>query len=128
MNDKRNINELVARHILGVSTPEEDRLLESLLDEDPELKSKVEGMLDSEAFIMRYRQFASIDKRKAKKRFYDKHESRPASAVTHAATVWLKRIASVAAVAVVGIVLWHLAMADRKTITPQIDEKAIVAM
>ena len=87
MNDKRNINELVARHILGVSTPEEDRLLESLLDEDPELKSKVEGMLDSEAFIMRYRQFASIDKREAKKRFFDIHESRPASAVAHAATI-----------------------------------------
>ena len=128
MNDKSNINELVAKRILGASTPEEDRLLENLLDEDPELKSKVEGMFDNEAFVMRYRQFASIDKREAKKRFFDIHESRPASAVAHAATVWLKRIASVAAVAVVGIVLWHLAMDNRKSATPQIDEKAIVAM
>ena len=121
MNDKSNINELVAKRILGASTPEEDRLLENLLDEDPELKSKVEGMFDNEAFLTRYRQFAAIDKRKAKKRFFDIHESRPASAVAHTAIVWLKRIASVAAVAVVGIVLWHLAMDNRKSTTPQID-------
>ena len=107
MNDKSNINELVAKRILGASTPEEDRLLENLLDEDPELKSKVEGMLDNKAFLTRYRQFAAIDKRKAKKRFFDIHESRPVSAVAHAATVWLKRIASVAAVGVIGILLWH---------------------
>ena len=84
-------------------------------------------MLDNKTFVKRYRQFAAIDKKKAKKRFFDIHDSRPTSAVGHT-VVWLKRAASVAAVAAICLVCWHYTKEDTSTTTPQIDEKSIVAM
>lgn len=70
MRDKTNINSLVAKKLLGVATSEEERQLDLLLSENPELKSKIDKMLDNQSFVERYRQFASIDRRKAKRRFF----------------------------------------------------------
>ena len=81
MNDKTNINDLVAKRILGIATPEEERQLDNSLDNNPGLREKVEEMRDNKTFVKRYRQLAAIDKKKAKKRFFDIHDSRPTSAV-----------------------------------------------
>ncbi len=128
MNDKTNINDLVAKRILGIATPEEERQLDNSLDNNPGLREKVEEMLDNKTFVKRYRQFAAIDKKKAKKRFFDIHDSRPTSAVGHTVVVWLKRAATAAAVAAICLVCWHYANDDTSTTTPHIDEKSIVAM
>ena len=77
MRDKTNINSLVAKKLLGVATSEEERQLDLLLSENPELKSKIDKMLDNQSFVERYRQFASIDRRKAKRRFCSCYDGLP---------------------------------------------------
>ena len=47
MDDKTNINDLVAKRILGVATPEEERQLDNSLDNTPGLREKVEEMLNN---------------------------------------------------------------------------------
>lgn len=128
MNDNININKLVAKLLLGAATTEEQRQLDSLLAESPELKSKIDKMLDNQGFVERYRQFASIDRRKAKRRFFAIHESRRKPLFGQQADLWLKRIASVAAVAILSFASWHLVKDAHSIEKPQIDQETIAAM
>lgn len=128
MRDKTNINSLVAKKLLGVATSEEERQLDFLLSENPELKSKIDKMLDNQSFVERYRQFASIDRRKAKRRFFAIHESRRKPILGLQVDLWLKRIASVAAIVAIVFVGWHFVKDSQTVAKPHIDTEAIVAM
>lgn len=124
MHVEIDINELISKCLLGEASDEEKAELDSRLAGDGELQMKISLLLDKDDFVSRYKQYAAIDYKKARRQFFDTHESHD----RHSLLKWMKRIASVAAIVVVAMALWTWLADSRSPQSPVIDQQTLVAM
>ena len=124
MHVEIDINELISKCLLGEASDEEKAELDRRLAGDGELQMKISLLLDKDDFVSRYKQYAAIDYKKARRQFFDTHESHD----RHSLLKWMKRIASVAAIVVVAMALWTWLADSRSPQSPVIDQQTLVAM
>lgn len=115
-----DINTLVSKMIVGDISKEEGQALLRMAEANPDLKNKIEMLMDEEDFVSRYQLYRSIEAEKAKERFKESLASEALACEDgkQATFVWLRRIVAIAAVvAIVFIGGWMLM--DRKvSVTP----------
>lgn len=111
-----DINTLVSKMLLGYISKEEEQALLQMAEANPDLKNKIEMLMNEEDFVNRYQLYRSIEAGKAKERFKESlaSETLVREEGKQATFVWLRRIAAIAAVIAI-IVVGSWMMMDKKT-------------
>lgn len=115
MNRRYDLDELAARRLMGRLTAEEERELQERIDGDPVLKEQWERLAGQTDFVRRYRQYAAVDKEKAKATFMKRYGSggRMSDIGVHTRKstmhLWMRRAAGFAAAAAVIAAVWLIA-------------------
>lgn len=108
MDKHHDINTLVSKLLTGEINEEEGEALLQKAENDPTLKEKIEHLLNEEDFVQRYRSYKSIDAEKAKEDFWAANITNQKEADSQAAskTIWLRRMAVAATLALVLVTSW----------------------
>ena len=104
MSNNYDINTLVGKMLTGEITEEECEALLQKAEADPALKTKIQSLLDEDDFLERYRLYHAVDATEAKEKFQE--EAKGKEEVPHRKTIWLRRFAAAAAIALVVVGSW----------------------
>ena len=114
-----NINTLIAKMLTGEIDEDECRYLQQKIESVPELKAKIEALIQEKDLTTRYTLYNNIDVESAKRSFFESHRHQPSGA--KARRVWLRRIAASVVIAVMAVSGWLVFDHNQKKCVPTID-------
>lgn len=96
MNKDYDINTLIRKMLTGDINEEESEALLQKAEENPELKTKIQGLMEADDFVQRYELYRSINAEEAKEMFKYSLEDAKEDHHRNAKLIWLRNIAAAA--------------------------------